>query len=100
MCVLHPTDSEPKTQHSSVPNSSWRGEPTRDLGTEHCSVFEIVREKMGRGESTSLINILILHYFGNLPLRCCPQCCPHDLRIGHDCPTQSVPSHATLALQL
>ena len=49
MRVLHPTDSEPKTQHSSVPNSSWRGEPTRDLGTEHCSVFEIVSEKVGAG---------------------------------------------------
>ena len=49
MRVLHPTDSEPKTQHSSVPNSSWRGEPTRDLGTEHCSVFEIVSEKMEAG---------------------------------------------------
>ena len=49
MRVLHPTDSEPKTQRSSVPNSSWRGEPTRDLGTEHCSVFEIVSEKMEAG---------------------------------------------------
>ena len=49
MRVLHPTDSEPKTQHSSVPNSSWRGKPTRDLGTEHCSVFEIVSEKMEAG---------------------------------------------------
>jgi hypothetical protein len=49
MRVLHPTDSEPKTQYSSVPNSKLAAGSTRDLGTEHCSAFEIVSEKVGGG---------------------------------------------------